>query len=396
MDVNQRQFLDCISAAIHAEKISTLSDSNICWMEIVERAENHKVKSLIFYSLGNIKPENIELYNNLKRDTILASIAQINHIHQVEKVISKFNERNIPVIALKGIVLRELYLRPEFRTMSDSDLLVHKDDLEKSKKAFLELGYVEDCITKNHISFKQKSYANIDLHWTLEDKRFNGNIDSFDKDVWKNTISMNIGNAKVLALSWEDMLVHQLIHIAGHMVYGGFGIRQLCDIELTIEKKGNEIDWTSFWNRVKSLEIEKFAYVVFCTCKNIFGLKMPERASEMGDVPCKFIDEFMSYVYLGGVYGNMGSEYKYGSRLGYSSSRLNSIYLIGLERKIIKTIFPKIKKLNDNFRYCRKHPILLPVAWLQYMFKYLLGTKKVILSIPISRRRFKLFRFLEL
>ena len=41
-----------------------------------------------------------------------------------------FNKNNIPVIVLKGLVVRDLFPNPTLRTMCDADILVKEKDLE--------------------------------------------------------------------------------------------------------------------------------------------------------------------------------------------------------------------------------------------------------------------------
>ena len=36
------------------------------------------------------------------------------------------------------------------------------------------------------------------------------------------------------------------MHMAAHLAATGFGVRQICDLVLLVEKKGDEIDWNKF------------------------------------------------------------------------------------------------------------------------------------------------------
>ena len=44
----------------------------------------------------------------------------------------------MPVIVLKGLVVREYYPQPEQRSMSDADIFVKAKDLNKSKKILID------------------------------------------------------------------------------------------------------------------------------------------------------------------------------------------------------------------------------------------------------------------
>ena len=54
------------------------------------------------------------------------------------RIFCLFQEKNIDFIVLKGIYLRYLYPNPDLRTMSDIDILVHKEDLDKISEILLD------------------------------------------------------------------------------------------------------------------------------------------------------------------------------------------------------------------------------------------------------------------
>ncbi|OPJ62712.1 nucleotidyltransferase domain-containing protein [Clostridium oryzae] len=397
----EKQFIECISAAIRGYKINTICDREVDWLEVFKKAEDHNVKPLVYSSLRNdIYKINDKLFNDVKRYTILASVLQIQHMKQVEKVFKEFNDNKISVIGLKGAALRNLYPRPEFRTMSDLDLLVRKGDIENSEKILLKLGYVRFGITKNHLSFKHKRFLNIDLHWTIDDKRGEGNVSDLENEIWNNTIKMSIGQASFLSLSWEDMLIHLLIHMAGHVVYSGFGIRQMCDVVLVIERKGHLINWESFYNKIRTIRIEKLMVVVFMACKSLFGMEVPEIVNNRIKDENENLNKFINYICLGGVYGRKDFASVYGGKLAFNIYNHNLKYIIITMKQIIsqivKAIFPHIKKIYEEFPYSKRCTVLLPVAWVHYISRHILRAKSIIFFIPMSINRYRLFKYLNL
>lgn len=72
-----------------------------------------------------------EVLNKWKLTTFQTGVNQIQHIKKISEVLSVFNDKSLPVIVLKGLVARDLYPRPELRTMCDADLLVHKEYSEE-------------------------------------------------------------------------------------------------------------------------------------------------------------------------------------------------------------------------------------------------------------------------
>ena len=71
----------------------------------------------------------------------------MRHVKNVTEILSKFSENNIKTVVLKGLVVRNFYPRPEFRTMSDADIVVQKKDLNAAIELINSLGYVEKVRT---------------------------------------------------------------------------------------------------------------------------------------------------------------------------------------------------------------------------------------------------------
>ena len=251
MERSQRQIIKLLNLAIHGEKLSDFKSISK-WNEIMCEANAHEISALIYSSIYVIKSlEGLsrEELNQWKKSTFFTGVGQISHYNQVGKLLEKFNEENIDVIVLKGLVVRDLYPKPEFRTMGDSDVLVHEEDLERVTELLQELGYkLEECEDEHgaHLVFSHEKYRHVEVHWTLVNDDYFLGTKEFEKDIWKNSMKIKIGKAEVLSLGWEDLALHLCLHMAVHIVCGGFGLRQLCDLVLLVEQKGDEINWESF------------------------------------------------------------------------------------------------------------------------------------------------------
>lgn len=168
MNLIQEQIIDLLNASIHNTVPKLDYSKNIEWDNLINEANAHSITGLLYPALKNIKDNNIskEVIDKLKRYTFNAAIGQSNHIKRTADILSLFNENNIPVIVLKGLVVREYYPKPDLRTMCDSDVIIHKNDLEKVRKLLLEKGFVEEEDAGHHIAFLNNSF-NLEVHWTL-------------------------------------------------------------------------------------------------------------------------------------------------------------------------------------------------------------------------------------
>lgn len=144
MNQTQKQLVKMLSVAIRKKQVKFSQGERINWPALVEEAKEHKVSALVYSAVKNeIDDLRIEmmLLKEWKCEVILSGVNQSNHVKQVSKLLQSFNDNDIPVIILKGMVLRSLFPNPDFRTMSDVDILVHEEDLERIKTLLLDLNF---------------------------------------------------------------------------------------------------------------------------------------------------------------------------------------------------------------------------------------------------------------
>ncbi|MBS2904903.1 nucleotidyltransferase family protein, partial [Klebsiella pneumoniae] len=102
-----------------------------------------------YYLIGKNNLKNVpnDILNKWKKDIILSGIAQRKITEAFRNIIDDIILKlNIDIIVLKGIVLKKYYPINELRTMSDFDILIHKNDFQKIKEYLLEnhFVYIED------------------------------------------------------------------------------------------------------------------------------------------------------------------------------------------------------------------------------------------------------------
>lgn len=407
MNIMQFQLIELLSAAIHERKIEINSVEKIKWKSIIEEAEAHNVKGLLYSAINKsecLKYVDKEILKQWKRDTLFTGVYQLEHIRQISKVLKVFNKENIPVIVLKGLVVREIYPKPELRSMSDADILVKKEDLNSIKKLLIDLGYTQSGTTEAHIVFEHKDHYAIEVHWTLTDMRYFKGQPVFENQIWENTIKVNVGDSEALSLSFENLVIHLCIHMAVHSVSSGFGIRQLCDLVLLVEKKGSLIDWPSFLNKIKKCGIEKFTISLFLVCRQLFNMTIPQELNNIILVEEGILKLLINDIFSSGVYGTRSITRMFGNQLGYDLHNLNSLNSVSIVKKFIMILFPPNKKLTDRYSYARKYNILIPIAWIHHLgigvfkkeYSFISKIKFLVSTVYTSKRKNKLLQQLEL
>ena len=373
MNNAQKQFIDILSAGIRGKSADKVYD-NVEWDEVIDLADKHKVEGIIYLALrkskliSNIGEEKISL---LKQKAAITGITQSRHISGLSTVLNKINERNIPVIVLKGLVVREFYPQPDQRSMNDADILVHEGDVEKVKQLLIDMGYVylEDHKASHHIALVHHKYPFIELHWNLFKRDgFSNELEHYERLIWRRAIKVNVGEAEVLSLSYEDLALHLCMHMAAHLVATGFGVRQLCDFVLLVEHKGDEIDWNSFIMKARMYGFEKFSEIMFLLCNKLFNMEVPKEINIKVVNNKKYVSALLNEIFEAGVHGKKEMANQFATQVAFNFQDKDSNATLGAINRYFRFIFPKIDDMSVKYSYAKKVKILAPIAWIHHLF----------------------------
>ena len=373
MNNAQKQFVDILSAGIRGKSADKVYD-NVEWDEVIDLADKHKVEGIIYLALrkskliSNIGEEKISL---LKQKAAITGITQSRHISGLSTVLNKINERNIPVIVLKGLVVREFYPQPDQRSMNDADILVHEGDVEKVKQLLIDMGYVylEDHKASHHIALVHHKYPFIELHWNLFKRDgFSNELEHYEILIWRRAIKVNVGEAEVLSLSYEDLALHLCMHMAAHLAATGFGVRQLCDLVLLVEHKGDEIDWNSFIMKARMYGFEKFSKIIFLLCNKLFNMEAPKEINIKVVNNKKYVSALLDEIFEAGVHGKKEMANQFATQVAFNFEEKDSNATLGAINRYFRFIFPKIDDMSDKYSYAKKVKILAPIAWIHHLF----------------------------
>lgn len=366
MEIHEKILITLLSHAIREEAPAIHPHDNFSWESLYQEAEAHHVHTLLYPLVANAKTASIPepLLTKWKINTQSAAARQLQHIEQLSTIIEAFQEEHIPVIALKGLILRNYYPHPELRTMGDGDLLIHKEDMKRVKKLLRQRGYRLKESTPRHFSFSHKYFPILEIHQYLSEKEAQKTFPTLTSNAFKRTLTEEIPGTgiKVLTLSTEDQLIHLLLHFAGHLMLEGIGLRGVCDIVLFLEAKGWNLDMGYVQDKALSCGLSHMGATLLRLCEKYFSLKLPCIFS--AGVDDSSVDLLMEDILKAGVYGRKTMERDIsGSLLKYHTFGKDKKHINCLRYKI-QFYFPNSKSLHYRYRYAKRLPLLLPVAWL--------------------------------
>lgn len=410
MDKNQQTLIKLLSAAIRGREITELDFDGVDWRALYEEAKAHEVYTLIYPAISNLAHKiatDSTLLAEWQRAVLYSGMTQIQHIEQMSRVLSSFNNAGIPVIALKGLVLRDLYPQPELRTMSDADILVKRKDIDRSKNLLLKMGYHIHGEDIKHIHFKHQSYPPIELHQSLVDYNKFKNSGFLEDTLWKNAVAAALCSIPAFSLSLGDQVLHLFLHMASHFKSCGFGLRPLCDLVLMIERNRESINWNYFAEKAELCGLFNFASTILLVCKKLFGLEIPEVIYNPNLENEPFVEAIISDIFAGGAYGDKDSDRLISGLRLHFSKHAGSKSPGGRLENFLSLVFPPVIKLGTRYSYAKKHSFLLPAAWIHRAVWFLIrrdvnGYQKKNSVLPSSRikaigeERTKLLDWLQL
>lgn len=222
------------------------------WDQTLEIALRHGVAPLLHRALqsgGALAEVPEHVRERLKQERRATALINLRKYGEFRRIARALRERNIPLIALKGLHLADLVYRDiSLRPMSDLDILVPRLEVERTLAALnsIEYGFEEDVSgaapgmlgTKCNIGLAHRRLGLwVEIHWTLAEPG-----DCYAppvEEIWRSAAPGRLGDADVRVISPEFLLLHVCAHLACNHAFG-FDLRALCDIAEIVQAP---LDW---------------------------------------------------------------------------------------------------------------------------------------------------------
>ena len=126
-----------------ADIIKTLLKQKIDWKYLIQIAETHSVKPLLYQTLNNICRDAVPqtILTKLQKDFRTNAVRNLYLTRELLELLDLFAKNNIPVFCFKGPPLAQsVYGDISLRQFSDLDILVYEKDVIKGKDLLLKQG----------------------------------------------------------------------------------------------------------------------------------------------------------------------------------------------------------------------------------------------------------------
>jgi hypothetical protein len=381
MTLTQQTLCSILSATIRNKAFFWKLNEKIDWEALYTLAKRHEVETLIYPILQKSESPQLPsevLMESWRKSTLIEGLKQDLHMTRIRDVFRAFNQSKIQVVALKGLLLRDLYAHPELRSMGDADLFLHREDIDRAKNVLSQMGYREvPGPDPKHRIFEHPHYHRIELHWTFVNPDTVVNTVLFESAIWQNVNQVDMCGVPVLSLSYEDHVVFLILHMVNHFLFFGFGLRNLCDLVLLIESKQNQLNWTDITQKLKDTHTEKFAQVLLITCERLLGLDNSFLLSSDTRRDDCFLDEFQQDIFsYDGGYQKDFTRQMVVDKLS-NEKRNNPRGSSDKWKFMIQTLFPRLQDLEARYTYAQNYPLLYPFALIHRLLRGIFSRKLV-------------------
>lgn len=419
MEESSKVFLQILKSALDGKPFSfsgqSPSLSSEQWMDIFQMAQWHKLLPVVYEATYATVPclhlEQFPAITSIKKLVVQQVLVQTIKTEEFLKLNQQLQEKGIYPLVVKGIICRSLYYKPDHRVSGDEDLWICADQFCQCQEAVQQLGMETTMDSHERKETCEISYTHknsplyIELHKCLfaDDNSFEHKLNELFRDAYSQSVCQTIQGVDLYTLNATDHLSYLLCHALKHFLHSGFGIRQVCDIVLFANQYGAQIQWQIVMDRMQSIRGERFAVAIFKIGTKYLNFHAREAwfPKEWRDMDVEEMPLLMD-ILQAGVYGGTTMSRKHSSHMTLEAVKSSDEKKHTPTRKyIFKTLFPTRKEMQNRYPFLKRHPYLLPLAWVSRIVTYAIEVCKkqdnsVKEAINIGKTRVELLKAYEI
>jgi hypothetical protein len=218
----------------------------------------------------------------------------LRYRHELRRLIETFSRHNVDFLVLKGAVIAfAAYPDRSLRPMSDLDLLVHPESLDKALELTDAAGFrcperyefahpvrfespaLSGCPGQPEVSLplqKSGTLALIEMHTQLEMASPWFPVDT--SRLWERAEKTQVDGLWVRSLEKHEFLFHLVLHLARTHLFDQ-GLRPLLDVHLWVELHKQRMDWEWFAFETVNRGYGDWVYLTLKIVRDLFQTSIP-------------------------------------------------------------------------------------------------------------------------
>ncbi len=367
--LEQRVLLELLAGEIIGEsKLSEAELKTVDWAEVLKEAKSQAVP-LIAAEAAIKYREYISNYSEWENIAAAAHTLNVRTAFEEQQLNNIMEDR--PFLILKGMASASYYPKPSQRSIGDIDFLIDPSQRDEIEDLLSKNGYEKQNGEHSyHVSFK-KGNTDFEMHFAIPgipQGKSGEIVKYFIKDMLNRPV---ISEFNGWSFPTPKDIYHGLIillHMQGHMVSEGLGLRHICDWACFLQKTEDKPFWNELLNLFRKIGILTYAKVISKISSIYFHIDCPEWAVSADVELCK---DVMNDVLTGGNFGRKdrlrsksGVMITERSKSGKKHGKLVNLYLM------VHNTTPQ------RYKIVKKYPWLCPFFDLKRIMLYLIKSAK--------------------
>ena len=345
MSILANYLAQLIKAQLNGEKPVSVPEE-IQVEDLIHLSCKNHMEYLVMGALLKTDGISEEIQGILRSHVMRSIVRTTTQIMDLKEIIRRFEEKKIVNQPMKGAQMKFIYPSPEMREMSDIDILIRHDCMDRAAEELKDMGYVLEQAIEHHDIYVKEPFMVVEAHRAMYDKTVDNNqyeyFSNFSKAILKK------GYKYTYDFNDEDFYIYMIAHMAKHFYVKGCGVRNLVDIYVYLKAKEDVLNHKYVEEELKKLGLSTFT-------KHMEKLAF----AWLDQKPfTEFQQQVFDYMLDSGIYGkdengiwNKFSEFKMKGK-EVSKFRLKLWYF-----------FPPIVYMAEYYPWIEGKPFLLPIAW---------------------------------
>lgn len=357
----QQGILRLLQSAVSGEAMSLPEDFDLA--QALPLIKKHQLGNLIYYGAVNCGIDSKSpVMQELFAITYKSMIVDERQRTELQKLMAAFDANGIHYMPVKGVLMKELYPKPDMRIMGDADILIKLDQYDRIRPVMLELGFAEK-LESDHELIWQKPSLYLELHKRLIPS-YNYDYAVYYGDGWQLGHPSKENPCRY-EMTDEDQMIYLFTHFAKHYRDGGIGVRHMLDLYLFTKAKPN-MDIAYLEKELEKLQLLLFYGHIAKTMDVWFN----------GAVADEMTDRITDFLFCSGSFGakvtqRVARGVRNKTLKGGDAKRVRA-------RFWLRVIFLPYEQMRNKYPVLKKAPILLPIMWVVRWFQTLLKGKPAI------------------
>lgn len=344
---------------------------SIDWNVVHQMAADSKIDGIVYPTVALIRGDNSpdpDILDRWKKNIIPQTLRQMGANWLTGRLAAGLGEAGIPYVVFKGLILADLYPSPDCRFSVDSDILVDAFYAQATAEVLSKNGfvYVKENSKENVPFWRCPGRLSLELHyrlWEDYDDEKTRMLDKMGLTRPESLISLSSSYGGIVTMGHTEHLIFQVFHIIKHMTFMGISLRNFLDTALFVNRYMEELDMERFWRSMEALGYASFCDAMFRTCVQYLGMTrkalMPRHENDVLDE-----ERFMTDIFDLCIKNRDNESLNVASMTVYQMYHEASEKPVGGGKTWLKLLFPGRNAMARRYSYARKHPFLLPVAWI--------------------------------